>query len=76
MICHRCKGDFPGKQGRFCGECFPEPKDTLPRVLATVLCELLSENHHQLVGGVAFAQDAIDRIRAAMGESTDEGRRG
>ena len=67
MICERCKGDFPGKKGRFCGTC-PTTKtgtQVLAETLADVLTELLCENHHQLVGGVAFAHDAVDRINAA-----------
>lgn len=62
MKCHRCGGDFPMRQGRFCGTCLPP---SLVDTLADVLVELLSENAHQLVGGEAFARDAIERIQRA-----------
>ena len=34
-------------------------------LLEDILIELLSENHHLLVGGVAFAESAIHRIQTA-----------
>ena len=63
MKCQRCGHVFPQRKGNYCGTCFPGP--SLSAVLADVVIELLSENAHILVGGTAFAQDAMARIQAA-----------
>lgn len=64
MKCERCGRDFPEKQGRFCGGCYPA--ESLAVVLADVLTDLLAHNAHQLVGGSAWAQQAVNRIRDAQ----------
>lgn len=63
MRCERCGGDFPKKQGRFCGTCPPAPK--LAEVCADVLTEMLTSHWHTIGVGMAYAEDAIKRIEGA-----------
>ena len=71
MKCQRCGGDFPHKRGRFCGTCrTPEKRDPLAVACADVLQDLLRWNAHQLVGGEAWARDAIAHLDAARTPET------
>lgn len=72
MRCQRCGHNFPGRKGRFCGTCLPD--DSPARVACEILIDLLAENAHLLVGGVALQQKRIDRLLEVLGRPNPEGK--